>query len=142
MEFVHIGSLLPMQFSDELLTLSRASTDYILSVGFTQYGETTSTRLCVLPSRGIVVERYSVRVFAADCPLSQHLGFNHMLSSKFFLLSPRSRLPISRLRCRFTRFRGSPQFSFFVGIYEILYIPLSTSFPMLLQYSAGYHPHG
>lgn len=115
---------------------------YILSVGFTQYGETTSTRLCVLPSRGIVVERYSVRVFAADCPLSQHLGFNHMLSSKFFLLSPRSRLPISRLRCRFTRFRGSPQFSFFVGIYEILYIPLSTSFPMLLQYSAGYHPHG
>ena len=118
------------------------STDYILSVGFTQYGETTSTRLCVLPSRGIVVERYSVRVFAADCPLSQHLGFNHMLSSKFFLLSPRSRLPISRLRCRFTRFRGSPQFSFFVGIYEILYIPLSTSFPMLLQYSAGYHPHG
>ncbi|MGX7403358.1 hypothetical protein, partial [Enterococcus camelliae] len=58
------------------------------------YGETTSTRLCVLPSRGIVVERYSIRVFAADCPLFQHLGFNLVPSSKFFLLSPRSRLPI------------------------------------------------
>jgi hypothetical protein len=72
----------------------RASTDYILSVGFTQYGETTSTRLCVLPSRGIVGERSPVWSFAADCPLSQHLGFNLILSSEFFLLSPRSRLPI------------------------------------------------
>ncbi len=71
-----------------------ASTDYILSVGFTQYGETTSSRLTLLPSRGIVVERYSIRVFAADCPLSQHLGFNRMLSSEFFLLSPHSRLTL------------------------------------------------
>ncbi len=83
---VHASSLVPMQFSDELFLHFRESTDYILSVGITQYGETTSTRLCVLPSRGIVVERSPVWSFAVDCPLSQYLGFKLMLSSIFFLL--------------------------------------------------------
>ena len=45
----------------------------------------------VLP-RGIVVGRSPVRSFAADCPLSRHLGFNLMPSTYFFLLSPPSRL--------------------------------------------------
>lgn len=71
-----------------------ASTDYILSVGLTQYGETTSRRLPVLPSRGIVVEPSPIRSLAADCPLLQQLGFNRVPSREFFLLSQRSRLPI------------------------------------------------
>lgn len=71
-----------------------ASTDYILSVGFTQYGETTSSRLTLLPSRGIVVEPSPIQSLAADCPLLQRLGFNRMPSSEFFLLSQRSRLPM------------------------------------------------
>lgn len=69
-----------------------ASTDYILSVGITQYGETTSTRLYVLPSRGIVVEPSPIRSLAADFRLREHLGFNLMPSNEFFLFSPRSRL--------------------------------------------------
>ena len=44
----------------------RQSTDYILSVGITHYGETISNRLVVLPSGGIVVERSPIRSFAAD----------------------------------------------------------------------------
>ena len=44
-----------------------------------------------LISGGIVVEPY-LSVLAADCPLSQHLGFNLISSSIFFLLSPHSHL--------------------------------------------------
>ena len=67
------------------------STDYILSHSSACLGLPTSTSSGVLPSGGIVVEPY-LPVLAADCPLSQHLGFNLMSSSIFFLLSPHSHL--------------------------------------------------
>ena len=43
-------------------------TDYILSVPYLSYGlgGTTSTRLSLRPSRGLVVERFPIRGFAAD----------------------------------------------------------------------------
>lgn len=67
------------------------STDYILSYGIIRLGLPTSTNFGVLPSRGIVVELY-FSVLAAGYPLFQHLGFNLMPSSLFFLLSPHSHL--------------------------------------------------
>lgn len=44
--------------------------------------------------RLLVVEPFSVRDLAADYPLSRHLGFDHMPSNHFFLLSQLSRLHI------------------------------------------------
>lgn len=62
---VHIGSLFLCSSLMNFFTF-RQSTDYILSVGITHYGETISNRLVVLPSGGIVVERSPIRSFAAD----------------------------------------------------------------------------
>ena len=53
-----------------------------------------STHLRLLPSRGMTVEQYPIRIYAAEDPLYKHLGFNHMPSNQFFLLSQRSRLAI------------------------------------------------
>lgn len=64
----------------------RMSTDYI----FAQIG--CSPLSCAY--RLLVVERFSVRDFAADYPLPRHLGFDHMPSNHFFLLSQLSRLHI------------------------------------------------
>ena len=57
---------------------------------------TISNRLILLP-KGIVVERFSIRDFAADCPLPKRLGFNHAPSNLFFLLSQHSHLSIFHL---------------------------------------------
>ena len=43
---------------------------------------------------GIVVEVSSIRGLPADRPLHEHLGFNHMPSHSFFLLSSPSRLKL------------------------------------------------
>ena len=66
----------------------RMSTDYI----FDQPAVGRPPLSCAY--RLLVVERFSIRDFAADYPLPRHLGFNHMPSSHFFLLSQLSRLHI------------------------------------------------
>lgn len=65
------------------------STDYI----FAPMGRSPLSCACRL----LVVERFSVRDFAADYPLQRHLGFNHMPSNHFFLLSQHSRLELFAL---------------------------------------------
>nr|DAP97801.1 MAG TPA: hypothetical protein [Caudoviricetes sp.] len=52
-------------------------------------GQTASGRLALLLQR-IVVGRFPVRDFAADCPLFWRLGSHHAPSMRFFLLSPPS----------------------------------------------------
>ena len=88
---VHISTLPPMQFSYELLNISIKHRLYLIPqlclFGSAHFHEAFR----VLPSGGIVVEPY-LSVLAADCPLSQHLGFNLMSSSIFFLLSQQSHL--------------------------------------------------
>lgn len=56
-----------MQFSYELLILSHKHRLYLIHTAITgRLGETTSMRLHVLPSRGIVVEPSPIRSLAAD----------------------------------------------------------------------------
>ena len=49
---------------------------------------------CQPLARHLVVEPSSIQGLAADCPLLQHLGFNHMPFNIFFLLSQHSRLDL------------------------------------------------
>lgn len=46
----------------------------------------------LLPSAEVVVGHAPEKSVGADCPLLKRLGFNHALSSKFFMLSQPSRL--------------------------------------------------
>ena len=49
---------------------------------------------CQPLARHLVVEPSSIRGLAADCPLLQRLGFNLAPSTRFFLLSSPSHLPL------------------------------------------------
>ena len=93
---VHISTLPPMQFSYELLNISIKHRLYLIPQ-LCLFGSAHFHQLWCTSLRGIVVEPY-LPVLAADCPLSQHLGFNLMSSSIFFLLSQRSHLHLI-LRC-------------------------------------------
>ena len=111
------------------------STDYILSMPyFYGLGETTSTRLCVLPSRGIVVEVSPVRSLPADYQfLLQDLGFNLVPSTRFFLFSPHITLRlISSLRCSSSNFTIFQQFSFFVASLHHVYLQVSLQAYLLI----------
>ena len=71
------------------------STDYIFSIPYCYgLGETTSERLSLRPSRGLVVEVSSIQGLLADYQLLKCLGFNLAPSNQFFLLSLPSRLPL------------------------------------------------
>ena len=87
---VHISTLPPMQFSYELLNISIKHRLYLIPQ-LCLFGSAHFHQLWCTSSGGIVVEPY-LPVLAADCPLLQHLGFNLMSSSIFFLLSPHSHL--------------------------------------------------
>ena len=85
--FVHVGSLLqrgPPKGGHPMLSHGRR-----LYLHPQSAGQTASGRLALLLQR-IVVERPSVRGFAADRPLSRRLGSRPAPSMRFFLLSPPS----------------------------------------------------
>lgn len=94
--YIHMGSH-PMSF---FLNCScfHMRIDYIITyIGVLHFHSLECTPF------GIVVERSPVQSFAANCPLPScvieaqirgHLGFNHMPSHSFFLLSSPSRLKL------------------------------------------------
>ena len=63
-----------------------------------------------------------------------------MPSNEFFLFSPRSRLGLISIRCRFVSFTSSQQFSFFIGQYECLYCLYMQVSLHSYSTSTGYHP--
>lgn len=72
-----------MRFSYELLTLSRKHRLYLLPrhypLGATRFGSLEPT-----PLKRDSRWTFSYWSFAADCPLSRHLGFNRIPSNKIF----------------------------------------------------------
>ena len=86
---VHMKALPLMQFSDELLVFSYKHRLYLLPhhnvLGAAHFGSLDPTSL----KRN---SRWTFSCSELGCwlPISQHLGFNHMPSNSFFLLSPRS----------------------------------------------------
>jgi hypothetical protein len=102
-----------MQFSYELLMISHKRRLYH-QPQLTCFGWTPLPPTWVYFLYGIVVERYPFRVFAADCLLLQHLGFNLMLSSVVFSTFVTFTLKfVSSLRCSHTSFKGFQQFNVF-----------------------------
>lgn len=89
MKLVHMDSLFSMQFADELLALSCKHRLYLLRwlnpVRRNHFGPLDPTPL-TRDSRWT----FSCSELGCWLPISQHLGFNHMPSNSFFLLSPRS----------------------------------------------------
>jgi hypothetical protein len=67
-------------------------------------------KACKVRDYSLVVERFPLRNFAADCPFIKHLGFNLMPSNILFSTFVAFTLKyISTLRCSDVSFRGFQQ---------------------------------